>query len=93
LDGNYDARIFQITDDSLNVIIKNLVFVNGETSENGGAISGKCAVINCTFIYNTAFYVKRSMRLHIPSSPEITPIWDLPYIQMISAMLLITLSF
>lgn len=56
MDGNYDARIFQITDDSLNVIIKNLVFVNGETSENGGAISGKCAVINCTFIYNTAFY-------------------------------------
>uniref|UniRef100_UPI00388FE090 hypothetical protein n=1 Tax=Methanobrevibacter sp. TaxID=66852 RepID=UPI00388FE090 len=55
IDGNKQAKMFYITDDNLNVIIKDLTFINGETSENGGAISGKCTVINCTFIYNTAF--------------------------------------
>ncbi|WP_407377399.1 right-handed parallel beta-helix repeat-containing protein, partial [Methanobrevibacter sp.] len=54
IDGYYHARIFEIADDSLNIIIKDLHFVNGETTKYGGAISGKCTVINCTFYNNLA---------------------------------------
>lgn len=55
LNGNNMARIFNIQKG--NVIFKNINFVNGNTSECGGAIyvyMGNCTVIDCTFINNSA---------------------------------------
>lgn len=89
----YCDGFYRITDGTFN-------FIKNSAKANGGAVycgdSSYFVIVNLTTTPHTMvvlFYVKRSMRLHIPSSPEITPIWDLPYIQMISAMLLITLSF
>ena len=53
LDGKNSARIFSITNSNINVVLKNLVLVNGKNN-NGGAISGNCIAQNCTFINNTA---------------------------------------
>ena len=60
IDAKNQARIFKI--ENTNVIIKDLVLINGRApgtgsyQQNGGAISGGCTVINCTFINNTARY-------------------------------------
>ena len=54
IDGKKLSRIFQITAD--NVILKNIIFTNGSTTENGGALyfqkSG--SLTNCNFTYNKA---------------------------------------
>ena len=52
IDGNGSARIFTVT--GSNVIFRDLIFINGKTSGNGGAINGFSTVINCTFNGNTA---------------------------------------
>ena len=53
LDGNNAARIFNITNNNLNVILKDLIFINGKNT-NGGAIFGNSIAFNCTFINNNA---------------------------------------
>ena len=52
LNGNNSARIFSPT--NADVIVRDIVFINGKTVDNGGAIDGKCTSINCTFISNSA---------------------------------------
>ena len=47
------SRIFAIANKNLNVIFKDLIFINAKNS-NGGAISGNSFAFNCTFINNTA---------------------------------------
>ena len=62
IDAKKSARIFQVN--SSNVTFINITFLNGNIHKNasayqtlgGGAISGKCTVINCTFIGNSADY-------------------------------------
>ena len=53
LDGSDVARFFLITDSSLNVVFKDLIFINGH-AHDGGAISGNSISYNCTFINNRA---------------------------------------
>ena len=57
IDGNEEARIFQINGG--NVVFYNITFVNGnagnQPGDNGGAINGNCKAINCTFKQNQAF--------------------------------------
>ena len=53
IDGNYIARIFNVTDSNLNVKFYNINFING-FSGDGGAIYGGDAY-NCTFTGNKAF--------------------------------------
>jgi len=52
IDAHGNSRIFKITAD--NVILKNIIFTNGKTTENGGTVyfekSGN--VTNCNFINN-----------------------------------------
>ena len=52
IDAQEKSRIFKITAD--NVVLKNIIFANGKTTENGGAVffekSG--AVTNCNFTNN-----------------------------------------
>ena len=50
LDGNHEARIFQVT--ASDVVVHDITFVNGN-STTGGAMHGGSAV-NCTFTNNTA---------------------------------------
>ena len=52
ISGDNAARIFTVTNS--NVVFKDIVFVNGKTSVNGGAIDGECTVVNCTFNSNSA---------------------------------------
>ena len=54
IDGAGMARIFDIV--SNNVTLKNINFVNGHSSENGGAIYAKSSfnILNSTFTNNTA---------------------------------------
>ena len=54
INGDLNARIFKIN--NVNVIFKDIIFTNAKTLSNGGAIFGKCVVINCTFVGNTANY-------------------------------------
>ena len=57
INGAGKARIFNIL--SNNVILKNINFINGHSSENGGAIYVENAISNCkinsTFINNSAY--------------------------------------
>ena len=53
LDGNHYARIFDVSSTNLNVNFYNINFINGQTSSNGGAISGGNAY-NCIFTGNKA---------------------------------------
>lgn len=56
IDGSGQSRIFNVT--GKNVTIKNLKFVNGNSSSNGGAISNSknstLTISNCIFNSNTA---------------------------------------
>ena len=55
IDGKNAARIFKIiysSDDY--VTIRDINFINGRISGEGGAIHGHCNVINCTFTSNSA---------------------------------------
>ena len=56
IDGDNTARMFIMTGDN-EVIFKDIIFVNGKGSGNGGAIynsyTDRCTVINCTFINNS----------------------------------------
>ena len=52
LDGNNAARIF--TASSKNIVFRDIIFVNGLTLNDGGAVNGGNAV-NCTFINNSAY--------------------------------------
>ena len=61
LDGKNAARIFKVY--KSDVVFRDIVFVNGKTNENGGAIyhdhyadKGEVTAINCTFIGNFADY-------------------------------------
>ena len=52
INGSNQARIFKIN--SGNVVFYNITFTNGNTSDYGGAISGKCTAVDCTFTGNQA---------------------------------------
>jgi predicted outer membrane repeat protein len=55
INGNNEARIFQITGE--NVTIKNVNLINGKTTNNGGAIytqTNNLKIINTTFTNNVA---------------------------------------
>ena len=57
LDANGKSRIFEINFLLPNLVLKNIVFANGKTSEWGGAVSMHDGeIINCTFINNTAYF-------------------------------------
>ena len=61
IDAKGNSRMFKI-DDDLNVVFKNMTFINGYNNGNddvmhwrsGGAIHGYCTAINCTFNENVA---------------------------------------
>jgi hypothetical protein len=57
IDGNSEARIFQINGG--NVVFYNIYFINGNAGddyeEDGGAINGNCKAISCIFQENHAF--------------------------------------
>ena len=50
LDGSYLSRIFDVS--SSDVIFKDMIFINGQSTATGGAIHGKSTAINCTFKNN-----------------------------------------
>ena len=55
IDGNGQSRIFNVT--ATTVTLKNIIFVNGFSSGNGGAVRGygdNLRILNCTFINNNA---------------------------------------
>ncbi len=52
VDGNKNIRLFDVS--SGGVIFKNITFINGKCDSSGGAINGRCSVVNCTFINNSA---------------------------------------
>ncbi len=54
LDGNNLARIFQVTDSSLNVNFYNINFINGKADRGGAIYEGNA--YNCNFTGNTAEY-------------------------------------
>ena len=55
IDGENEASIFSVCND--NVVFKDIVFVNGISKQNGGAINGySSTAINCSFINNSAAY-------------------------------------
>ena len=56
IDGSGIARIFNVAAD--NVILKNITFKNGRTTQDGGAVyfARSGSVINCTFADNSAVY-------------------------------------
>lgn len=56
INANNQARIFYISSNNLNVVFKDLVFINGKATDDGGAIWGKSTSINCTFLNNNAPY-------------------------------------
>ena len=53
IDGNKMARIFNVAGSDVNVEFHNITFINGNSSQNGGAIYRGNAY-NCTFIGNIA---------------------------------------
>ena len=54
IDARGYSRIFKIVRNDIDVVIKNINFINGWAyDECGGAILGNCKVINCTFKNNT----------------------------------------
>ncbi|MFM5882912.1 right-handed parallel beta-helix repeat-containing protein [Methanobrevibacter gottschalkii] len=65
LDGNYLARIFIIKEDCT-AVFKNINFINGKASTNGGAIYGVCNAENCNFLNNTA--VKDGGAIHLSNA-------------------------
>lgn len=62
IDGNHTSQILHIdsvNEQGMNVILKDIIFINGKSEYNGGAVyadgyNGKVLIINCTFINNTA---------------------------------------
>ena len=61
IDGNKEARIFQINGG--NVVFYNIAFVNGNAGDdNGGALYGNCKAINCIFKDNKASWNGGAMR-------------------------------
>ncbi|WP_407376507.1 lectin like domain-containing protein [Methanobrevibacter sp.] len=54
IDGSNAAKIFDVK--NKNIIFRDIIFINGKTDTQGGAITGKCSAENCTFIGNTAGY-------------------------------------
>ena len=54
INGDGIARIFSVT--NKNVIFHDIVFVNGRTTGDGGAINGDCTVVNCNFTGNSAHF-------------------------------------
>ena len=54
IDAQGKSRIFKITAE--NVILKNIIFTNGKTTEHGGAVyfEKSSNVTNCNFVNNTA---------------------------------------
>ena len=57
LDGQNTARIFNFNDDTKDIILKNIKFVNAKSDENGAAVYANCnniQVLNCTFEHNDA---------------------------------------
>lgn len=54
IDGRYLSRAFNVLNKK--VTFKDIIFLNGYSSEDGGAIKGTCTIINCTFIGNMAVY-------------------------------------
>ena len=59
IDGNYLARIFIVGNND--VVFRDIVFVNGRATYEGGAINGYSTVVNCTFINNTAWWSSGAM--------------------------------
>lgn len=65
LDGDNSSGILYI--DSDNVVVKNIIFKNGFSDVDGGAIicyGNNCIVINCTFISNSATSDGGAVYLH-----------------------------
>ena len=57
IDADHQARIFKISRNGINVVLQNIIFINGWTRDIGGAaIFGNCTVINCTFRDNDFGY-------------------------------------
>lgn len=54
IDGNNMANIFKVSNES--VVFHDIVFTNGKTVSQGGAIYGYCTAVNCTFTGNSAGY-------------------------------------
>ena len=54
IDGRCVARIFIVYDNISSVVFKDIVFVNGKTNYEGGAIKGKATVMDCIFMNNYA---------------------------------------
>ena len=52
ISGDNAARIFSVTNSS--AVFMDIVFVDGKTTLNGGAICGECSVVNCSFNGNNA---------------------------------------
>ena len=52
IDGANNARIFSVSNNK--VVFENIIFVNGKTTGNGGAIKGVCSAVNCIFVNNSA---------------------------------------
>ena len=61
INGNKMARIFNVIDSKLNVNFYNINFINGNSSDEGGAIVGGNAY-NCTFTENKAKHFGGAMR-------------------------------
>ena len=56
IDANNAARIFNIDDNTKNIVLKNIKFINA-VGDNGAAINANCnnmEIINCTFENNQA---------------------------------------
>ena len=61
LDGNYNSRIFRVSDD-YKIVFKDIIFARGQVHDGysdpedwrGGAINGYCTAINCYFTDNRA---------------------------------------
>ena len=54
IDAKSSARIFMVYDNIGDVVIRDVVFVNGRHTYEGGAVKGNATVIGCTFVNNHA---------------------------------------
>ncbi|WP_296862569.1 hypothetical protein [uncultured Methanobrevibacter sp.] len=54
INADNTARIFSVSNSG--VVFRDIVFVNGRTTGDGGAINGDCTVVNCTFTGNSAHF-------------------------------------
>lgn len=52
LNAKNSARMFVSNNNE--TVFRDIVFINGMTNDEGGAIYGRCIVVNCTFIENQA---------------------------------------